>query len=42
MTERATQKLAATLVERRLFREIRAKPDMPVWRRSEGGRSHAL
>ena len=42
MTNKATQKLAATLVGRELVREIRAKPGMPVWRRSEDGRSHAL
>jgi hypothetical protein len=42
MTEKAAQKLAATLVEKALVREIRAKPDMPVWGRSEEGRSHAL
>ena len=42
MTEKAAQKLAATLVEKELVREIRAKPGMPVWRRSEEGRSHAL
>ena len=41
LTEPA-QKLAATLVERELVREIRAKPGMPVWRRSEEGRPHAL
>ena len=42
MTDKAAQKLAATLVGRELVREIRAKPGMPVWRRSEDGRSHAL
>jgi hypothetical protein len=42
MAEKAAQKLAATFVERALVREIRAKPGMPVWRRSEEGRSHAL
>ena len=42
MTEKAAQKLAATLVRRQLVREIRAKPGMPVWKRSEKGRSHAL
>jgi Protein of unknown function (DUF3489) len=42
MTEKATQKLAAMLVERELVREIRVKPGMPVWRRSEEGRSYAL
>jgi hypothetical protein len=42
MTEKAAHKLAATLVRRQLVREIRAKPGMPVWRRSEEGRSQAL
>jgi hypothetical protein len=42
MTEKAAQKLAATLVQKALVREIRAKPGMPVWRRNEEGRSHAL
>ena len=31
MTEKAPQKLAATLVEKALVREIRAEPGMPVW-----------
>jgi hypothetical protein len=42
MTEKAAQKLAATLVERELVREIRAKAGMPVWMRSKEGRSQAL
>jgi len=42
MTEKAAQKLAATLVEKALVREIRAKPDMPVWGRNEEGRSYSL
>ena len=42
MTERAAQKLAAMLVEREFVQEIRAKPGMPVSRRSEEGRSRAL
>jgi hypothetical protein len=42
MTEKAAQKLAAMPVERGLFREIRAKPGMPVWGRCEEGRSHSL
>ncbi|MDP9206098.1 MAG: DUF3489 domain-containing protein, partial [Gemmatimonadota bacterium] len=42
MPEKAAQKLAATLVQKALVREIRAKPGMPVWRRNEEGRSHAL
>jgi hypothetical protein len=42
MTEKAAQKLAAMLVGRELIREIMAKPGMPVWKRSEEGRSQAL
>src|SRR5947209_20524068 len=42
MTEKAAQKLAATLVEKTLVRKIRPKPDMPVWGRSEEGRTHSL
>jgi len=42
MTEKAAQKLAATLIEKGLVREVKAKPDMPVWRRSEEGRARAL
>jgi hypothetical protein len=42
MTEKATQKLAATLITKGLVREIRAKAKMPVWRRNEAGRALAL
>src|SRR5260370_25217522 len=42
MTEKAAQKLAATLIEKGLAREVRAKTDMPVWRRNEEGRPCAL
>jgi uncharacterized protein YciI len=42
MTEKAAQKLAATLSEKGLVREVRAKADMPVWRRNEEGRACAL
>jgi Protein of unknown function (DUF3489) len=42
MTEKAAQKLAATLIEKGLAREIRVKADMPVWRRNEAGRAIAL
>jgi hypothetical protein len=42
MTEKAAQKLAATLMQKALVREIRAKPGMPVWGRSEEGRPHSL
>jgi hypothetical protein len=40
--EKAVQKLAATLIEQALVREIRAKPGMPVWRRDEEGHALAL
>src|SRR5260370_38546200 len=41
-TEKVAQKLAATLIEKGLAREVRAKTEMPVWRRSEEGRPCAL
>jgi Protein of unknown function (DUF3489) len=40
--EKAAQKLAAMLIEKGLAREVRAKTDMPVWRRNEEGRPCAL
>jgi hypothetical protein len=42
MTEKAAQRLAATLVEKGLVREVKAKGDMPIWRRNEEGRACAL
>jgi hypothetical protein len=42
MTEKAAQKLAATLIAKGLVHEIRARPDMPVWRRNEAERAMAL
>src|SRR5229473_8412221 len=42
MTEKAAQKLAASLIEKGFAREVRAKTDMPVWRRNEEGRPCAL
>ena len=42
MTEKAATKLAATLIEKGLVREVRAKADMPIWRRDEKGRAFAL
>jgi hypothetical protein len=42
MTEQAALKLAATMIERGLVREVRARADMPVWRRNEAGRAMAL
>jgi hypothetical protein len=37
-TEKAAQKLAAALIAKGIIREVRAKADMPVWRRNEAGR----
>jgi hypothetical protein len=42
MTEKAAQKLAATLIGKGFAREVRAKTGMPVWRRNEEGRPCAL
>jgi Protein of unknown function (DUF3489) len=42
MTQKAAQKLAATLITKGLVREVRAKAEMPVWRRNEAGRALAL
>jgi hypothetical protein len=42
MTEKAAQNLAAALIAKGLFREVRARADMPVWRRNEAGRALAL
>jgi hypothetical protein len=40
--EKATQKLAATLISKGLVREVRASAGMPIWRRNEAGRAVAL
>jgi Protein of unknown function (DUF3489) len=42
MTEKAAQKLAGTLIEKGLVREVWARADMAVWRRNDGGRAIAL
>ena len=42
MTDKAAKKLVAALVEKGLVREVRAKADMPIWRRDEKGRPFAL
>jgi hypothetical protein len=42
MIVKSAQKLAATLIEKGLVREVRAKADMPVWRRNEEGRACSL
>jgi len=38
----AAAKVAASLVSRKLMREIRSKPDMPVWHEDEEGRGTSL
>ena len=38
----AAQKLATSLMDKGIVREIRAKPGMPAWRRDEDGRTYAL
>ena len=38
----AASKVGASLVTRKLMRELRSKPGMPVWRQDENGRSISL
>jgi hypothetical protein len=38
----AAAKVGASLVSRKLMREVRSKPDMPVWREDEEGRGTSL
>lgn len=42
MNKTVATKLAASLVDRKLMREIRAKPGMPVWRKGEDDRPLSL
>jgi hypothetical protein len=42
MTKAAAVKIGASLIGRKLMREIRSKPGMPVWRADEDGRSMSL
>jgi hypothetical protein len=42
MTEKVAQKLMAAMIERGFFREVRARTDMPIWRRDEKGRAWAM
>ena len=42
MNKTAAPKVGASLVVRRLMREIRAKPGMPVWRMDDDGRRVSL
>ena len=42
MNKAAASKVASSLVTRKLMREIKAKPDMPVWREDEDARRYSL
>jgi hypothetical protein len=42
LNKAAAAKVAASLVSRKLMREIRSKPDMPAWRGDEEGRGTSL
>ena len=42
MSDKAAKKLTAALIEKKLVREVRARAEMPVWRRDEKGRRIAL
>jgi hypothetical protein len=42
MNRSAASKVAAGLVSRKLVREARSKPGMPVWRQGEDGRPISL
>jgi hypothetical protein len=42
MSKAAASKVGASLVARRLMRELRSKPGMPVWREDDDGRSISL
>ena len=42
MNKPAKAKVGAALVDRKLMREIRAKPGIPVWREDDDGRRFSL
>lgn len=42
LNKAAAAKVGASLVARKLMREIRSKPDMPVWREDQQGRRMSL
>jgi hypothetical protein len=42
MNKAAAAKVAASLVSKKLMREIRAKPGVPVWRHADDGRALSL
>ena len=42
LTKAAAAKIGSSLVARKLMRQIRSKPEMPVWREDETGKSISL
>ena len=42
LNKAAASKVGASLVSRKLLREVRSKPGMPVWREDEEGRGRSL
>jgi hypothetical protein len=42
MNKSAASKVGASLIARKLMRELRSKPGMPVWRQDDEGRSISL
>ncbi len=42
MNKAAASKVGSSLVARKLMREIKAKPNMPVWREDEDARAYSL
>src|SRR4051812_3982931 len=42
LNKAAAAKVGASLVSRKLMREVQSKPDMPVWREDEEGRGTSL
>jgi hypothetical protein len=42
LNKAAASKVAASLVSHKLMREVRSKPEMPVWREDEDGRGTSL
>ena len=42
LNKAAAAKVAASLLSRKLMREVRSKPDMPAWRADEEGRGTSL
>ena len=42
MNKAAASKVGSSLIARKLMREIKAKPDMPIWREGEDARAYSL